>query len=101
MTLIPNNQSLFIVDLHYIESFAKIEPLLDAHVEFLERNYALGHFVASGPKVPRTGGVIIATAKTREILEGLLKNDPFHERGIARYTVTEFNPSMKAPQLDS
>lgn len=101
MTLIPSEQNLFVVDLHYVASFDKIEPELDAHVEFLEENYASGNFIASGPKVPRTGGVIIATAETREALERILASDPFNSKNLARYTVTEFSPSMTAAQLSS
>lgn len=99
MVLLPPEQNLFIVDLHYIVSFDEIEPELDAHVEFLEENYASGHFIASGPKVPRSGGVIIATAKSREALEQILTADPFHAKQLAQYSITEFRPSMKAPQL--
>ena len=99
MTLIPAGQNLFVVDLHYTVSFDKIEPELDAHVEFLEENYATGSFIASGPKVPRTGGVIIAAAETRDGLEKVLAADPFHAKALARYTITEFRPSMKASHL--
>ncbi|WP_170571753.1 YciI family protein [Ruegeria atlantica] len=101
MTLIPSEQNLFIVDLHYVASIEDIEPVLDAHVEFLEQNYASGCFIASGPKVPRTGGVIIATAPTREELEKTLEADPFKREALAIYTVTEFRASMRAVQLDS
>ena len=97
--MIPSEQNLFVVDLHYVVPFEKIEPELDPHVEFLEENYASGCFIASGPKVPRTGGVIIATAKTREDLERILATDPFNAKKLAKYTVTEFRPSMKASQL--
>ena len=99
MTLIPAGQNLFIVDLHYIVSFDEIEPELDAHVEFLEDNYASGCFIASGPKVPRTGGMIIATADNGVALEQILAADPFHTKKLAVYTVTEFRPSMKASRL--
>jgi uncharacterized protein YciI len=71
MTLIPPAQNLFVIDLHYIVSLAKIEPELDAHEEFLEDNFAAGRFIASSPKVPRTGGVIVATAANRQALEAI------------------------------
>lgn len=100
MPIIPNDQNFFVVDLHYIADFNEIEPLLDSHVEFLEEQYRAGRFIASGAKVPRTGGVIIATAETRETLEEILRNDPFHQNSVACYTVTEFRPSMKALQLE-
>ncbi len=94
--LVPAGQNLFVVDLHYIRPFDEIDPLIDAHILFLEANYAKGLFLASGAKVPRTGGVILATAPSREAVETLLENDPFHQHGVARYTVTEFGPSMSA-----
>lgn len=99
MPLLPSNQNLFIVDLHYTSSFDDIGPKLDEHVEFLEQNYASGRFIASGPKVPRTGGVIIATAETRAALEEALEADPFKKNKLAEYTITEFRPSMQADQL--
>lgn len=99
MPLIPNDQSLFIVDLRYIASLEKIEPALDPHVAFLEANYAAGVFLASGPKVPRTGGVIIATAPSRAALDAILETDPFKEQGLAEYTVTEFRATMRAAPL--
>ncbi len=101
MSLIPSEQNLFVVDLHYIVGFEEIEPELDAHVEFLEQNYASGCFIASGPKVPRTGGVIIATAKDLAELERILAADPFHTKKLAQYSITEFRPSMTASQLSS
>jgi uncharacterized protein YciI len=99
MALIPSEQNLFVVDLHYVAALDDIEPALDAHVAFLEENYASGCFIASGPKVPRTGGVIIATAKSLSELETILASDPFHAKNLARYTITEFRPSMTAAQL--
>lgn len=101
MPKIPTNQNFFVVDLHYIASFDKIEPALEGHVAFLEDNYAAGNFIASGPKEPRTGGVIIATASARAELEEMLAADPFKQQGLAEYTITEFRPSMRADQLSA
>ncbi|MGB0660891.1 MAG: YciI family protein [Mangrovicoccus sp.] len=99
MSLIPASQNLFIVDIHYIVPLDEIEAELEPHVEFLNKNYASGCFIASGPKVPRTGGVIIATAESPESLMQILASDPFHAKKLAKYTVTEFRPAMKASQL--
>lgn len=100
MSPIRSKQNFFIIDLHYIAPFEDIDLLLDAHIDFLEENYACGRFIASGPKVPRTGGIIIATAETRAALEEALEADPFKKNQMARYTVTEFRPSKKADQLN-
>lgn len=101
MALIPADQNLFLIDLHYIAALDDIDSALDAHVEFLERHYASGQFIVSGPKVPRTGGVILATAPSRAFLEDLLEADPFKEKQLARYTISEFRPAMKAAELDT
>lgn len=99
MPVIPQGQNLFIVDINYIAPFDDIKPEIDAHMKFLEENYASGRFIASGPKVPRTGGIIIATAGTRGEIESLLEADPFKKRRLAQYTVTEFRPSMMVEKL--
>ncbi len=91
-----NEQNLFIIDLHYSAPLEQIDLYLDPHVAFLETCYNSGHFIASGPKVPRTGGVILATAKDRQELEQILSQDPFHENKVATYKITEFRPSMLA-----
>ncbi|MEM1086798.1 MAG: YciI family protein [Pseudomonadota bacterium] len=100
MSASRSEQNLFIVDLHYVAAFDQIDPLIKDHVAFLEANYASGHFIASGPKVPRTGGVIIATADSLEAVKTLLEADPFHKAKVARYTITEFYPKMTATKFD-
>ena len=55
MTLIPEGQNIFVVDIEYIVPIEKIEPLIEAHRAFLDKNYEAKNFLASGPKVPRTG----------------------------------------------
>lgn len=92
---------MFIVSLTYIADLAQIEAQLPAHLAWLERGYAAGIFLASGRKVPRTGGIILAQADDLTTLEGLLADDPFRRHGLARYEVTEFIPSKTAAALTS
>jgi uncharacterized protein YciI len=99
MAFIPANRNLFVIDLHYVVPLDHIDPHLAGHRRFLEENYASGRFLASGAKVPRTGGVILAVAGSRGEVETLIQNDPFHEAEIARYTITEFEPRMTAQGL--
>ena len=93
---IPEGHNLFVIDLEYLVPFAKIDPLIDAHMDFLEAYYAKGHFLASGRKEPRTGGVILAVAARKTDVEDWINDDPFHQAAIARYTLTEFVPGMLA-----
>jgi uncharacterized protein YciI len=87
----------FVIDLTYVKPLEDVEQRLAAHLAVLERGYADGIFLLSGRKNPRTGGVILAQAETREKLDALLATDPFHE--VARFDITEFVPSKSASQL--
>ncbi|MGH1349203.1 MAG: YciI family protein [Methyloligellaceae bacterium] len=99
MSLISETQHVFVVDLEYLVPLEKVEPHLEAHRNFLKENYAANNFLMSGAKVPRTGGVIIAVSDSRTKLENILKEDPFSQHGLARYTITEFLPAMTADGL--
>ncbi|MBO9419513.1 hypothetical protein J7481_08395 [Labrenzia sp. R4_2] len=90
---------MFVVDLTYIGDLSKIDALLEPHQAFLKSGYDRGVFLASGPKEPRTGGVILARSDTRAELEKLIDQVPFKQEGVAEYRITEFNPVMKADGL--
>jgi uncharacterized protein YciI len=91
---------MFVVIVSYIQPLDVVDDHLAAHVRFLKRHYENGVFLASGRQMPRTGGVILARAASKEALLEILHQDPFHEHGVARYEVIEFNPSMAAPGLE-
>ncbi len=71
------------------------------HVKYLHKYYQQNVFVASGRKVPRTGGVILALAGAKEEIDRIIKEDPFHIHRLAEFTVTEFLTSQVHPQLKS
>lgn len=90
---------MFIISLSYIKPLEEVECHLAEHVEYLKTQYALGHFLASGRKVPRTGGVILAQAGSKEEIETIIALDPFHRSGVAEYEITEFMPTMTSETL--
>lgn len=92
MSLITAGNNLFILDVEYIVTLEEAAPFLDAHMAFVGTYYEKGFFMASGPKVPRTGGVILAQASSKEAIEALVQEDPFIQHKVARYTITEFHP---------
>jgi uncharacterized protein YciI len=92
---------MFIVSLTYIQPLQQVEALLAQHIEWLKEGYATGVFLASGRKIPRDGGVILARTATRQALEQWLDLDPFSQNGVARYDIIEFTPTMTAPGLDA
>ena len=69
------------------------------HVAWLDRHYKDGTFVASGRKVPRDGGVILAIAPDRAAVEAIVAEDPFVARGLAEARVIEFLASQRAVDL--
>jgi uncharacterized protein YciI len=84
---------MFIVSLTYEVPLAEIDAHLEAHRDFLDRHFATGAFLASGPKVPRTGGVILAAVAEREALDRILAEDPFQRNGLASYAIEAFRPT--------
>lgn len=90
---------MFIVSLTYTSPIEDIERFLSEHVEYLDAQYASGHFQLSGRKVPRTGGLIIATVNSREELELILAKDPFYRERLATYEVTEIVPTKSSRAL--
>jgi len=92
---------VFVVTLTYIKPLEAVDVLIPAHVEWLKAQYAAGYFLASGRRVPRTGGVILAHGLERATLEGVLAQDPFSIAGVAEYSIVEFVPSMAAEALDA
>lgn len=92
MPLIPDGQNLFVIDLEYIVPLEEVEPLMAGHMAFVNKCYENKIFLASGPKVPRTGGMVLAVAESRAVIEALIKEDPFHAENAVCYTITEFVP---------
>ncbi|NIF04308.1 GTP cyclohydrolase [Chryseobacterium sp. Tr-659] len=84
---------MFIISLIYKSSIEDIERLIPQHNIFLNKHYESGLFIASGRKEPRTGGIIIANASSRNEIEKIISEDPFYIYEIADYDVTEFIPS--------
>lgn len=90
---------MFIISLTYIKPLEEVDALLEEHVTYLKEQYALKNFLASGRKVPRTGGVILARGASRGEIETIITLDPFYRHGIAEYGITEFTPTMTSDEL--
>lgn len=86
--------SIFVVDLQYVVPLADVDAHIPGHLDFLNESYDAGLFLMSGPKVPRTGGMIIARAESKEALKAHLAKDLFNSKKIANYQITEFQAKM-------
>lgn len=92
---------MFIVSLTYVEPLDTVERFLADHVAYLDAHYARGDFIASGRKVPRTGGVILSKLASRRELEAVLAADPFAVNKVATYDIIEFEPSKVLPGYEN
>jgi uncharacterized protein YciI len=90
---------MFIVELTYKAPLTEIDAHMKAHVVFLKKHYAAGHFLVSGRQIPRKGGIIVAMAESREKIETIMREDPFCRRGLADFRVIEFRASQRAEDM--
>ena len=90
---------MFVIELTYKVSLSEIDASMQAHVMFLKKHYATWNFLVSGRKIPRNGGIILAVGKSRQQIEGIVREDPFHQRGLADFRVIEFRASQRASNI--
>lgn len=91
---------MFVVSITYKVDLSMVDEHIEEHIAFLDKYYAAGNFLASGRKLPRTGGVILARADNKEQLDNILKEDPFFREAIADFEVTEFVASKTVEELN-
>jgi uncharacterized protein YciI len=92
---------MFVIELIYKAPLDQIDAQMRAHVKFLNKYYASGHFLISGRKIPRDGGIILAVGDSRERIEAILREDPFYARGLADFRVIEFRASQHADDIQA
>ena len=90
---------MFVIELIYKVELAEIDAHMAGHVKFLKKYYASGNFLVSGRKIPRDGGIILAVATSREQIEAIIREDPFHARGLADFRIIEFRASQRADDI--
>jgi len=92
---------VFIIELEYKVPLREIDAHMKEHVEFLHRYYASGHFLVSGRKIPRDGGIILVVGASRAEVERIAREDPFVARGLADARIVEFRASQRAADIDA
>ena len=89
---------MFLIELNYTADLTKIDAHMAAHVVFLKKHYAAGHFLVSGRKIPRDGGIILAMG-TRQEIQTIIEEDPFYQQRLADFRVVEFRASQRAHDM--
>ncbi|SSC67032.1 YciI family protein [Ciceribacter selenitireducens] len=90
---------MFILSLTYVKPPEEADRLMEPHMEWVKQGYDTGMFLASGRKIPRTGGVILARGERADI-EAFVAADPFSVHGVADYEITEVALTRTADGLD-
>jgi len=88
---------MYIVSLSYFRPVEEVETLLEPHIQWLDRYFAAGVFIAAGRKDPRTGGILLVKDIDRARLDTLLAEDPFV--AVANYEVTKLNVTRAAEEF--
>ncbi len=90
---------MFILSLTYVKPNEEADKHMEPHMAGVKEGYAKGWFLASGRKVPRTGGVILAVGDRAEI-EAYVAADPFTVHGVVEYEITEVAVTTVVDGLD-
>ncbi|MEM9919890.1 MAG: YciI family protein [Bacteroidota bacterium] len=91
---------MFVIELTYKVALEKVDEYLEAHIDYLKQQYADKTFIASGRKIPRTGGMILSKINSKEELLEILAKDPFKMNDLADYKIVEFIPSMTSKEFE-
>jgi len=92
---------MYIIVLTYTHGLEKIDEHLVEHRLFLDKYYAHNKFICSGAQIPRTGGVILCNADSKEEVKRIVTEDPFNIHGAASYEIIEFSPTKFAPAFET
>ncbi len=90
----------FIVEIKYLVPVEQLGETVAEHRQFLRGGYERGLFLLSGPKVPRTGGLLVARAESLEALQAFLEGDPYKQKGLAEHSYVEFDPVLRQGFLE-
>lgn len=92
---------MFIAELIYTAPLTEIDKVLAEHRAWLDTQYKEGKFLFSGPKNPRTGGIVISPLQSQDELESILAQDPFALNKLVSYNITEFRAIKAHPELQN
>ncbi|WP_119344633.1 YciI family protein [Facilibium subflavum] len=90
-----------LITLTYKKPLNDIDRYKKAHSTHLQQFYDQGLIYFSGPLKPRTGGFILAQALDEDLLEKLVKQDPFYIHDLADYHIQHCSASKVSLQMKS
>lgn len=82
----------FLIEIEYTAPMEIINMIVGEHRQFLQTGYDKGWLLMSGPKSPKTGGLVIARAPSLQAIQEFFFNDPYQQHKAATYHFIEFDP---------
>ncbi|NHW49518.1 GTP cyclohydrolase [Paenarthrobacter sp. MSM-2-10-13] len=86
---------MFVVSLTYKVPDEIVDFHRPCHMAWLKDAFDGGIFLASGRRVPATGGVLLSKVD-RATLDASLAKDPFYSNGVAEFEIIEFTATSVA-----
>lgn len=86
---------MFVVSLTYKVPDEIVDFHRPGHMAWLKDAFDGGIFLASGRRVPATGGVLLSKVD-RATLDASLSEDPFYSNGVADFEIIEFTATSVA-----
>ena len=90
---------MFLLLSRYVKPPEEVDRFIPQHRAFLDRHYASGLFIVSGPQVPRVGGVILTADAPRAAIDAALAEDPFVRERFSEYEIIEFSATKRAERF--
>lgn len=89
----------FVIESRFTQPFECFGEAVPAHRAYLDKGYAAGLLLCSGPKADRTGGIVIARASDEAAVHAFLADEPYHVQGLASYEIKPFDAVKQHPLL--
>ncbi|MCR1163023.1 YciI family protein [Paenarthrobacter sp. UW852] len=86
---------MFVVSLTYKVPDEIVDFHRPGHMAWLKDAFDGGIFLASGRRVPATGGVLLSKVD-RATLDASLAKDPFYSNGVADFEIIQFTATSVA-----
>jgi uncharacterized protein YciI len=89
--------------LRYRRPLDEVVAAVDEHRAYLKTLKDKGILVASGPALPRNGGMLILRVPDDDIIPSLDRirdDDPYYQRGLAQYELIQWAPTIGKDELD-
>lgn len=90
---------MYVLILHYKKPLAEIDAHLEAHRAYLSGFYAQDKLLASGPQIPRNGGIVLGEFDSEDELKSFINNDPFTKAGVGEYQAIQFDPVKRSSRI--